>query len=157
MPEWVTNLLTVLMPAVSSIIVAFFGWKISVSEKESKRNQELREAAAKKDEQERVDKENAVASKLSSIESSLQKLTDTVEGLSDEMSSTKTRMESLIEASNLNIRYSRSMSAVINSIGSALTHSSSLSEDGISEIHTAVSKHQDEEAQILTQIFKISY
>ena len=134
MPEWVTNLLTVLMPAVSSIIVAFFGWKISVSEKESKRNQELREAAAKKDEQERVD-----------------------EGLSDEMSSTKTRMESLIEASNLNIRYSRSMSAVINSIGSALTHSSSLSENGISEIHTAISKHQEEEAQILTQIFKISY
>lgn len=153
MPDWIGSAIT----AIASIIVAYFGWKMAASEKESKRNKQLKEEADEKERLMQKEKEDRLNSQIKSIGDRVDELGTSMEELRDEMQVNKTKLDSLITASNYNIRYSRSMSTVISSIGSALTHSGALDVEGTTEIHDAIAKHQEEENEILNQIYKISY
>ena len=141
----------------SPIIIAWFGFKASKNEKQTKRymavQEELRLANEKLKEKEKEELQehfDKIDSSISSLATQVQKLEKSMNKISE----IDKVMTNLVTMSNVNFEFCTSLSAVISSIGNALDSSDAIVSGSL---QTDLAEHQKRERALVQKVCKIVY
>lgn len=153
------TIFTTIITCLTPIFVAWGGWKVSLSQKESKRYHELldkynkeRDDNEKAKEAAREEREQAMDEKITKLEKMVADLAN-----STESSDLEERVEKLYSLTTINHDYIQSVSNVMISIGEGLVLSGALKPETESSVHEAIDKHRATEKELQQKIYKIVY
>lgn len=144
-----SQILTIATP----LIIAWYGWKVQTSQKESDRYKKAREKIEdlERAERERVTTEQNTAigklsQKVDAIESAIDKLNiDTIDR----------KMDSIVDLVNATFQYSQSLSKVVTCLGDAIEGASTIETTG--KIRNEIEKHRSTEREIIARLCKVKY
>ena len=145
-----------LIVCISPIVVAWFAWRSSVSQKRTKEFLELQtkynaelEATKKRE----ADAQHAAMEKMSDDIAKLESKVDTLVNSLD-LEEINGQLKNILELSNINFDYSQSLSQVICAIGDCVERSSI---GNTSVVADELAKHKVKEREITGRLVKILY
>lgn len=142
-----------ILTIVTPLIIAWYGWKVQTSQKESDRYKKAREQieALERKERERITQEQNQAienltKKMESIEVAVDKL---------DMDPIVEKINAVTNLINATFSYSQSLSKVVTCLGDAIEGASTIETTG--RIHTAIEDHRHTEQEIISELCKVKY
>lgn len=142
---------------LSPIIIAWYGYQSSKSEKQTKKYIESQEELKKANEKLKQKEKEEMQEHFDKIDSSITSLSKQVESLNKsigKISEIDKRIDNLVKMSNVNFEFCTSLSAVISSIGNALDSSDAIESGTLRDDLTA---HQNRERDLMNRVHKIVY
>lgn len=140
---------------LSPIIIAWFGYRANKNEKQTKKyleaQKQTEEANKKVKEMEKADMDrhfSNIDSSISSISAQLRTMEDSIHEIKD----LKTRIDNVIELSNINFEFCTSLSSVISSIGRSLANVDGIDEDRLNNV---IEKNESIETELVKRVHKI--
>lgn len=152
------NILQGFITVLTPIIVAWFGYRQTKSQKQSDEYIKLRDKYESEQEKSRKEEVEQQKKQFEEFGKSLQELQKQVKAIQDSQTTSSSKVEqdlvSLVNMSNVNFEYCQSLSRVVGTIGEALGTVDSVDEEVITK---AIEKHKDDEQSLIRRIYKISY
>lgn len=147
---------TTIITCLTPIFVAWGGWKVSLSQKESKRYHDLldkynkeRDESEREKEKARIEREKEMDAKITKLETMVTDLTN-----NHESSDLEERVEKLYSMTTINHEYIQSVSNVMTAIGEGLVMSGTLKPETEKSIHDTIEKHRATEQELNQKIYK---
>jgi len=147
---------TTLVTCLTPIAVAWGGWKVSLSQKQSKEYHELLEKYNKERAIAEEEKEKAMLVREERLEKKINDLEKKVNDLlnSSESSDLDERVDKLYDLTEINHDYIQTVSSVVTSIGEGLISSDVLSGEMKQSVHDTITKHRETEKDLEQRVYK---
>ena len=142
---------------ISPIVIAWFGYRASKNEKQTKKYIETQEELKRANDTLKKKEKDELQAHLDKLDESIGTLTLEINGLKKSIngiSEIDKRLNNLVEMSNVNFEFCTSLSTVISSIGNALD-STDVIESG--NLRNDLSDHQKKEHELIAKVCKIVY
>ena len=158
MMDAIISIISIVMTAFTTIVVALIGYQQSKQEKNNARYRELvkQNELLKQEEEEKKLKETE--ERFDRLEKSVAKLTENVEMIHKEckLQDISKQLTTLHTLNEFNFEYVQSLSGVVTTIGESLMHSTTIEDKTKDSLEQKINLHKTTEEDINKKLYKIT-